>query len=186
MSNTTPNTTRAKTLAALQALISGLQKQLPSAEFTLENAPFSTAMLVTLLQSVIDAIVALGAAEAASKAAVANARKVVTNAGPVIQSLRRTLIAMFGTAPQTLALFGLMPPKAKAPRTSAEKAVAAAKARATRVARGTASKKAKSAIKGNVTGLEMTPITAPASPAPAPSAQPAVTPSAPTPGTTGK
>jgi hypothetical protein len=115
-------------------------------------------MLVTLLQSVIDALNALSPAEAAATAAVANARKVVTNAGPVIQSLRRTLIAMFGNAPQTLALFGLTPPRAKAPKTAQQKAVAAAKAKATRIARGTASKKAKSAIKGNVTGLEMIPI----------------------------
>jgi hypothetical protein len=186
MPSTTPSNTRASALAALQALISGLQKQLPSATLTLENAPYTTVALVTLLQSVIDALNAVTAAEAASRAAVANARAVVSNAGPVTRSLRRTLISMFGNAPQTLMLFGLTPPKAKAPRTSAQNAAAAAKAKATRIARGTASAKAKSAIKGNVTGLQMTPITAPASPEPAPPAPPAVTPSAPAPGTSGK
>jgi hypothetical protein len=51
-------------------------------------------------------------------------------------------------------------------------AARAAKAAATREARGTTSKKQKLAVKGNVTGVTVTPVTAPSA-APSPSAQPA-------------
>ena len=85
----------------------------------------------------------------------------MTTAGPTLSALRRNLLAMFGNAPQILAIFGLQAPKPKAQKTVEEKAVAAAKLRATRTARGTASKKSKAAIKGNVVGVDLTPITAP-------------------------
>ena len=173
MSTTTPNSTKAQTLADLQALVSGLQKQFPSGQFTLENATFSTQSLVTLIQGVITAIESLTAAEANAKAAVSTTRATVASAGPTISALKRNLLSMFGNAPQTLMLFGLQPAKAKAPRSSEQKAVAAAKARATRIARGTTSKKQKAAIKGNVIGGSMTLVTAPTAAPASPSAQPA-------------
>jgi hypothetical protein len=92
---------------------------------------------------------------------------------PVIRDLRRFLLASFSTAPQTLAEFGLEPPKARKPRTGAENAAAAAKAEATRKARGTVGSKKKLTIKGNVTGVLVTPVTEPATPSPSP--QPAST-----------
>jgi hypothetical protein len=92
---------------------------------------------------------------------------------------------MFGNATDTLALFGLEPRKAPAPRTGTEIAAAAAKAEATRKARGTTSKKQKLAVTGNVTGIQVIPITAPTEAAP--SAQLATaTPTAPPQGTAGK
>jgi hypothetical protein len=65
----------------------------------------------------------------------------------------------FSTATQTLADFGLLPPKARKPMTVQTRAVATAKVRATRTARGTPSKKKKLAVKGDVTGVTVTPIT---------------------------
>jgi hypothetical protein len=74
--------------------------------------------------------------------------------------------------------------QAPLPRTSAQKAATAAKAEATREARGTTSKKEKSAIKGNVTGVNIVPITAPtAAPAQPVSAPPPATPAAAAPAT---
>jgi hypothetical protein len=81
---------------------------------------------------------------------------------------------MYANAPDTLAVYGLEPHKVPAPRTAAQKAATAAKAVATRKARGTTSKKQKLAIKGDVTGVTITPTTAPTS-APSPSAQPVST-----------
>jgi len=75
---------------------------------------------------------------------------------------------MFSANDPTLADFGIEPPRARPPKTAAEKAAAAAKAKATREARGTRSPKAKRAIKGNVIGVEMTPILAPAAAPPSP------------------
>jgi hypothetical protein len=182
-----PIRSRATALAALQALVSGLQTQFPSGQFTLENTQVSTQELVTLFQSVIDAIHALIAAEAASKAAVANARSTVTQASPMVSAFRRNLLSMFGNAPTVLALFGLKPLKAKAPMSTEQRALAAARAKATRAARGTASRKAKAAIKGNVTGVQITPVTVTVTLDPAPSArQTTGTPPAPTTGTSGK
>jgi hypothetical protein len=198
MSNTTPNATKAKTLASLQALVTGLQKQFPNGQFTLESVAYTTQTLVTYIQNVINALQSLDTAQLNAKAALTAARAAMTTAGPTLSALRRNLLAMFGNAPQILAIFGLQPPKAKAPKTVEEKAVAAAKGRSTRTARGTASKKKKAAIKGNVVGVEMTPITAPANPEPkapppeagpaSPSTQPApVAPAVPAPaGTAGK
>jgi hypothetical protein len=73
---------------------------------------------------------------------------------------------------QSLADFGLQPPKARAPLTSEQKTAATVKAIATRKARGTTSKKQKLAISGHVIGVTVTPITEPAA---SPAAQPAST-----------
>jgi hypothetical protein len=69
---------------------------------------------------------------------------------------------MFAGAAQTLADFGLEPPKAPKPRTAEQLAAVKAKAKATRLARGTTSKKQKLAIRGNVTGVDIVPVTEPA------------------------
>ena len=66
----------------------------------------------------------------------------------------------FGTQADVLADFGLAPEKARTPLTVEQKAAAAAKREATRVARGTKGAKAKKGIKGAVTGVVMTPVVA--------------------------
>ena len=184
MSNTTSSKSKATVLAQLQALITGLQKQFPNGQFTLGNTVFTTAALVQTLQSLIDAINAVNTAQANAKVALAALGVTVAKVGPVVLALKRNLLSMFGDATDTLALFGLEPRKAPAPRTGPELAAAAAKAKATRIARGTASKKKKLAVTGNVTGVSITPITAPTEAPPVPPAT--ATPTAAPPGTTGK
>ena len=171
MSSTTSSKSKASTLAQLQALITGLQKQFPNGQFTLGNTAFTTATLVQALQSLIDAINAVNTAQANAKVAVAALGVTVAKVGPVVLALKRNLLAMFGNATDTLALFGLEPRKAPAPRSGQEIAAAAAKAEATRKARGTLSKKAKSAIKGNVTGISIVPTTSESAPEATPSVQ---------------
>jgi hypothetical protein len=179
MSSSTSRSSKAATLAQLQALISGLQKQFPSGQFTLGNTAYTTATLVQALQSLIDAIEAANAAQASARVAVSKMRAAAVAVGPVVLALKRNLLAMFGNAVDTLALFGLKPRKAPAPRTGPEIAASAAKAKATREARGTTSQKKKLAVSGNVTGVEVIPITTP--PAATPPAQLApATPTAPT------
>jgi hypothetical protein len=157
----TKATTQADTLAQLQGLILGLQKQLPSGQFTLVSTAYTTATLVTALQGTVTALTTLTAAHAALKVALAAWDAEDAKMGPVILALRRTLQSMYANAPDTLLVFGLEPRKVPAPRTAAEKAASAAKATATREARGTTSKKQKLAVSGNVTGITITPITAP-------------------------
>jgi hypothetical protein len=160
MSNTTSRS-KATVAAQLQALINGLQKQFPKGQFTLGNNVYTTATLVQAIQSLIDAIDAVTTAQANATVAVAALRDAMAKVGPIVLALRRNLLAMFGDAADILALFGLKPRKGPAPRTGEEIAAAAAKAKATRKARGTASRKQKLAIVGNVTGITVTPLTAP-------------------------
>jgi hypothetical protein len=64
--------------------------------------------------------------------------------------LKKAVIAYFGAQSAQLADFGLTPAKAKTPKSSAEKAIIATKAKLTRLARGTTSKKQKEAINPGV------------------------------------
>jgi hypothetical protein len=137
----------------------------------LVSTAYTTATLVQALQGVIAALSAVGAAHAGVKAALTAWDVEDAKMGPVVLALKRTLQSMFVNAPDTLAVFGLKPPKARAPRTAEQIAAAAAKAKATRIARGTASKKAKSAIKGNVTGVNIVPTTSSSAPEPSPPVQ---------------
>jgi hypothetical protein len=161
MSSTTSSHSKAAVAAQLQALITGLQKQFPNGQFTLGNTAYTTTTLAQALQSLIDAIDAVNTAQAQATVAVAALRDTEEKVGPIVGALKLNLLAMFGDAVDVLALFGLKPHKAPAPRTGEENAAAAAKAKATRNARGTTSKKQKLAVVGNVTGITVTPITAP-------------------------
>jgi hypothetical protein len=69
------------------------------------------------------------------------------------------VMGTFGKSPETLAAFGLKPKKAPKPLTADQLAAKAAKAKATRKARGTVGKKKKLAIQGDVAGLVNAPIT---------------------------
>jgi len=181
MSGTTSKPTKAATLARVQALIAGTQKRFPASTFTLGNASFTTASLVQLFQSLADAIAAVNTAQTGARDAVAAMRTVRTNVNPVMAEFTKWLRASFGTAAPALADFGLEPPKARTPMTVEAKAAAVAKRDATRQARGTTSKKQKLAVKGDVTGVVVTPVTAPgpAAPAPQPATGTSGTPAAP-------
>ena len=164
MSQSTSSESKAAALAQVQALIAGTLKHFPSGSFTLGNATFTTATLVQALKSLADAIVQLNAAQLAAKDALTAKLGIESTVGPTIQAYRRFVLAAFSTAAQTLADFGIEAPKPRAPMTAEQHVAAVAKLRATREARGTTSKKKKLAISGNVTGVTITPVTAPASP----------------------
>ncbi len=170
-STTTKSKSKAATLARLQALVTGLQKELPNGSFTLMSTVFTTATLLPILQGLIAALTALNAAQSAAKAALVDLAAEDAKASPIIRALERTLTTMYTNSPDTLALFELAPPKARAPLSAAQRAAAVAKAKATREARGTKGAKQKALVTGNVTGVTITPITAPV---PAPPAAPVV------------
>jgi len=173
--------TKAAALARVLGLIAGTQKHFPNGSFTLGSTAFTTASLVQLLQSLADAMTAANSAQASAKDALAAEEGAQAKVGPFVQAYERFVLAAFSNANQTLADFSLTPPKARTPLTIEQKAAAKAKAAATRAARGTTSKKKKLTVQGNVTGVTVTPITAPT--AAQPSAQPASSASsAPTPG----
>ncbi len=173
------NRTKAAALAQVLALIAGTTKHLPNGSFTFGGVTYTAASLVQFLQGLANALTALGAAEAGAKDALAAERAARNQVGPVLLAYRRFLLLTFANSAQTLADFGLAPPKARAPLTTEQLAAKKAKADATRKARGTTGKKQKLAVKGNVTGVTVIPVTvpaaaaAPASPAsPVPPASP--------------
>jgi hypothetical protein len=172
MSTTNSIRNKATTLAQMQALIAGTLKYFPNGSFTLGNTAYTTASLVQALKNLEDALTVLNAAQASAQDAVLALRAAEATAAPLLRDYRTFLRAAFGTAATPLAEFGLAPIKARAPLASAQRVVVTAKMRATRLARGTTSKKQKLAIKGDVTGVLVTPVTH-ADPASPPTAAPA-------------
>jgi len=105
------------------------------------------------------------------------------NSKQFVVELTQQLVAYYSaTNPAALPQYGLAPKKARAPRSPVTNVVAAAKSQATRVERGTRSKKANEAIKGKapatVTIAVETGTVSTTAPAPAPAAPPAATPGA--------
>jgi hypothetical protein len=157
--STPKSESKAAALAEVQALIAGILANFPNGSFTIGNTAFTTASLVQALEAKAGAIQAVNAAQAAAQDAVAKLRSVAAEVDPLIGDVHRFLLAMFGASVTKLAEFGREPRKVPAPRTVEQKAVAKAKLLATRKARGTTSRKAKLAIKGDVTGVVITPVT---------------------------
>ena len=166
MSNSS-NVTQADALANVLALIAGTQKYFPSTSFTLGGKSYTTAQLIQLLQGLASAMSAVIAAHASVKDALKALGGVEANVAPVMRDYVKIVHSAYDSTAQALADFGLKPPKARAPRTSEQNAAAAAKAKATRIARGTKGKKQLAGVKGGVTGVNIVPVT---------SAPPATTP----------
>jgi hypothetical protein len=165
--STTKSNTKAAALAHVQALIAGTTKHFPSGSFTIGNTTYTSASLIPVLQGLANAMLARNAAETGAKDALTAEQAAQAQVGPILRAYERLVLAAFANATQTLADFGLTPPKVRTPLTAQQLAVKAAKAKATRAARGTTSKKKKLAIKGNVTGVIETPVTAPTAATPA-------------------
>jgi hypothetical protein len=179
MSSTTSTKTKAAALARVQAIIAGTTKHFPNGSFTIGSAVYTSASLIQVLQGLANAMTARNAAEAGAKDALAAEQMAETQVGPILLAYKRLVLAAFANATQTLADFGLAPPKARTPLTVERLAARAAKAKATRAARGTTSKKQKLAIKGNVTGVTVTPVAAPTAAKPPAAPVPPVTPASP-------
>jgi hypothetical protein len=168
-------------LAGVQALIAGTQKHFPSGQFTLGNTAYTTASLVEILTDLAGAYAAVSAARLNANDALAALRTEEAKANPVIRDYVTFLRATFRSATAQLGDFGLQAPKARTPVSPEKRLAATAKARATRIARGTVGKKHKSTIHGDVSGVLVTPITT-SGPAPSPVAStpaPAAGPTAP-------
>ncbi len=171
-----PNINRISKQARAAQVNAGIQKHLlPTPSIPLGGSTYSPADLMKLLQGSIDSAKAADATKANWHSAVLAERALDAQLAPLLRELRQYAISVFGATSPVLADFGFAPPK-HVTRTPEEKAVAAAKAKATRAARHTAGKKQKKAVKGNVTGVVMVPITSTAA---APAPQHVATPQAP-------
>jgi hypothetical protein len=126
---------------------------------------------VAELQKLIDLRAAAATARATVRDKVQTEREAMPALVAFLNAFEALIRLMFGADTVSLADFGLAPRKRPMPKTAEEKAVAAAKRKATRSARGTKGPKAKKAVHGNVTAeLVVTPPAAPTAEAPKASA----------------
>jgi hypothetical protein len=163
----------------VSSLISGTQKHYTTGTLTVGGASYDPATLIQILQGLSNAIAASDAAKAKWNDALKSMQDENAKVGPVVQAFQSYLVTSLGNAPSTLADFGLVPRKVRAPATSAEMAAAAAKRKATRAARNTMGSEQRKKVKGNVTSVLVTPVVAspsvvqsPATTAPAPTPSP--------------
>ncbi len=147
------------TTAQIQALIAGIPKYCPNVSLIFGGTSYTATEAVALLNTVLASTASVASSKASYSEAVAAARTVTENEGHVARELREVIGLMFSSSPATLAAMAIVPRKVPKPLTAEARAVAEAKARATRLARGTKSKKQKAAISGDVTGVTITPIT---------------------------
>ena len=109
---------------------------------------------------------ALGAADAARtrwQDALAAARGLRSSVLPIVQGYREWIAVTYAGTPSLLADYGVSPRKVPTPPTAEQKAAAALKRKATRAARGTLGSVQKKAVKGDVVGIAVTPVTSTAS-----------------------
>jgi hypothetical protein len=168
--------------ASLQKLSDALTKRAGIiASLLLGGKMVTNAQMVALIQQVITAETAAVTAQAAFRAAVLAAHDQRTSSRQFLVDLTQTLRAMYSGQPDVLADFGLALRK-RGVKTAETKVAAAAKAEATRKARGTDKGKVqRQDVTGNVTGVVVTPIVQPPTaqapaPKPAPEPAPAATP----------
>jgi hypothetical protein len=154
-----------KTLAAIQKYL------MKMTAITIAGVTRTPQEIMQLFQTSMQLADAATQAQASFHAATTAVRDQQKNLRQFRIGFRHFLENTF-TDPGILAEFGLTPRKV-ATKSSETKAAAAAKNVATRKARNTMGSKQKKAIKGDVTGVVVTPITVPkaeAHPAPAPAA----------------
>src|ERR1019366_2714968 len=181
MSNT-PKNNRIQQTAADQHLIDGFNDPATTiASLVIASATVQKTDIVATLQSRIDSRKTVESARAAWQTAVQADRALEDKTKPFVAALRGSLLASFAGNIDTLARFGLVP-RQKPVTTPEVKVAAAAKAKATRVARHTMGPKEKAKIKGTVTPTAPA-TSSPTAPAPSPT-QPVVTPAASVPSTT--
>jgi hypothetical protein len=182
-----PGTQKGTETATATKLLAGFQKHLASVtSLTLGSVDYTPAQIIAALQLLVNLRAAVEAAQATAKAKLTAEEA----QAPALIVLMDALVAYvklsFSESPDVLADFGIAPKKARTPMTAEAKAAANAKRKATRAARGITTQAERMAKTGNVVGVTITPVVAPASPAPVVTQAPATqTPPAPAGGTTG-
>jgi molybdopterin synthase catalytic subunit len=162
-------------------LLAGINSNLPAqTTVTLAGTQYTRDTLTASVQQDIDIADAATNARKAFFNAAAMARERLQERKPFYKGLQSYVENMF-TDPNVIAEFGFALRKAGTQDTTT-KVAAVQKRAATRQARHTMGKNQKAGIKGNVTGVSVTPITEPAAPVVAPT--PSVTPASPTPAST--
>ena len=149
-------------VALAQSLGAGVTKHLANVtNVTLEGSSYTPAQIATKLQQVVSLNTDVDAAKATTNAKLAARKAAMPALRTFISALVSYVKAGYGNQPDVLADFGIKPPKPRTPATVQAKAAASAKREATRAARNTMGSKQKKAVRGDVVGITVTPVTAP-------------------------
>jgi hypothetical protein len=174
-SKTNNTNNRLKQQVADQKIVDGFTKHAQTiTSLVIGGTSYTTTAIIGVLQARLATSTAAQSTRATWQNAVKADLDERAKTKTFMSGLRKALHVAFDGSIDTLADFGLTPPK-KRVVTPEQKAAAALKAKATRAARHTMGSKQKAAIKGTVPATA--PATTPA--APAPTATPATTPTAP-------
>jgi hypothetical protein len=132
----------------LQLMLQGWQELIPSdSTMTSAGSSLNEAAVLAQLQGYLEAYSALDAGATASKQARSQVESQLKEAQKYLASLKAAVTTYFGAGSPQLVKFGLKPKKARPPLTTEQLAVRTAKARATRLLRGTIGPVKKAAIK---------------------------------------
>ena len=152
-----------------QSFISGLQKhQAEVASLMVGGVPIPTPSLIATLQSRIAARMQSETSHKAWQDDVQAEQAILAKSKAEVSGARQAIKVAFAGQIEALGDFGIKPPKPRTPLTNAQKAAAAAKAKATRALRHTMGSKQKAAL----TGTAPAPVT---TPSPEPAAAPTPT-----------
>ena len=142
-------------------LVAGTEKRLMNkTQVEFMGSSFTPAEITSKLQALVDLRANVDAAKAATRARIAEEAA----GSPALRAFQSAFVSFvkvaFGHSPEALADFGITTPKAREPLTVEEMAATVAKRASTREARHTLGSRQKKGIKGAVTGVLVTPITA--------------------------
>ena len=160
-------TTKQPTLAELQSLSTGIPLNCTGMTFLLAGTTYSATQALAIVSSFLTAESAVQQAKAAYKQTLTARDTVTASSGAIVRELREILVLNFSNSPPIMASLGVSLRKLPKPLSAAALAVRDAKAKATRLARGTESKKQKATVAGNVTGVSITPMVVPGPSVPA-------------------
>ena len=168
--------TKDEQAALVRQLASGFQKRLSGMSVIMFDGKDPTpAEVIARLGYFAELRDRVDQTHAAYSDAVAKADEAAPEEDAYVAACIGFVRATFGNEAAILADFGLVPTKSRKVQSVAEKAAAIAKRESTREARGTKGPAARQAIHGDVTGVNITPVTEPqvTPPQPAPTAAPA-------------
>jgi len=124
-------------VAEYQALITGIPKYMPTATYMVASRTFTAAEAVTFLETLHNASAASISAKAMWKQLALADDAAEAQNGSIAREIRDTVALAFSNAPATLEAFMLTPRKKPTPLSAEARLAATAKAKATRIARGT-------------------------------------------------
>jgi hypothetical protein len=153
---------RADTLADLQALRAGVEKNLATFTFLLAGETYSGAQALAFLDTAIASGQAILTARGTLNDAIRADKRFLSLNRATLKGMRDIIALMYARQATTLSEFGMTPKKTRTPMSNETLVIRAAKARSTRAKRKTLGKRQRAAIKGDVTGVVIAPVTAPA------------------------